>query len=119
MRVLITSGGTKIAIDQVRNITNMSKGTFGSHIAEEALKADMTVTYLVSEGGKTPMSMNIDLNKPKNWTIRAEALHELFNFHSKYQDEYNEITYTTFQDYRQQLSLGRTQKPKRWANSQS
>ena len=34
MRVLITSGGTKVKIDMVRHIANMSKGTFGSKIAE-------------------------------------------------------------------------------------
>ena len=34
MKVLITSGGTKIKIDRVRSITNMSKGTFGSQIAQ-------------------------------------------------------------------------------------
>ena len=30
MKILITSGGTKIPIDLVRPITNMSRGTFGS-----------------------------------------------------------------------------------------
>ena len=34
MKVLITSGGTKIPIDRVRSITNMSRGTFGSKIAD-------------------------------------------------------------------------------------
>lgn len=36
MKILITSGGTKVKIDQVRSITNMSRGTFGSRLAEEA-----------------------------------------------------------------------------------
>lgn len=34
MKILITSGGTKIPIDRVRSITNMSHGTFGSRIAD-------------------------------------------------------------------------------------
>lgn len=34
MKILITSGGTKIPIDRVRSITNMSRGTFGSRIAD-------------------------------------------------------------------------------------
>lgn len=33
MKILITSGGTKVPIDRVRSITNMSRGTFGSRIA--------------------------------------------------------------------------------------
>ena len=38
MKVLITSGGTKILIDLVRSISNMSKGTFGSRICNEFWK---------------------------------------------------------------------------------
>ena len=34
MKILITSGGTKVPIDRVRSITNMSCGTFGSRIAD-------------------------------------------------------------------------------------
>lgn len=34
MKILITSGGTKIPIDLVRSITNMSRGTFGSKICD-------------------------------------------------------------------------------------
>lgn len=34
MKILITSGGTKVPIDRVRSITNMSHGTFGSRIAD-------------------------------------------------------------------------------------
>ena len=34
MKVLITSGGTKVKMDLVRSITNMSRGTFGSQICD-------------------------------------------------------------------------------------
>ena len=34
MKILITSGGTKVKIDLVRSITNMSRGTFGSQICD-------------------------------------------------------------------------------------
>jgi len=34
MKVLVTSGGTKIKIDAVRSITNMSRGTFGAKICD-------------------------------------------------------------------------------------
>ena len=37
MKILVTSGGTKIPIDRVRDITNMSTGTFGSKIAIELI----------------------------------------------------------------------------------
>ena len=38
MKILITSGGTKIKIDLVRSITNMSRGTFGSRICDSFWK---------------------------------------------------------------------------------
>ena len=38
MRILITSGGTKVMIDGVRHISNMSKGTFGSAICKSFLE---------------------------------------------------------------------------------
>ncbi len=43
MRVLITSGGTKVPIDSVRHIGNMSSGTFGAKIGYEALRAGHNV----------------------------------------------------------------------------
>lgn len=42
MKILITSGGTKVPIDSVRSITNLSKGTFDSQIID--------VFYQNSEG---------------------------------------------------------------------
>lgn len=38
MKILVTSGGTKVKIDMVRSITNMSRGTFGSQICDSFLK---------------------------------------------------------------------------------
>ena len=74
MKILITSGGTKIPIDRVRSITNMSHGTFGSRIADaffnDGLKAFRTknehgtpiekITFFVAKGSRKPMlqSMN-------------------------------------------------------------
>ena len=74
MKILITSGGTKIPIDRVRSITNMSRGTFGSRIADtffnDGLKAFRTknehgtpiekITFFMAKGSRKPMlqSMN-------------------------------------------------------------
>ena len=65
MKILITSGGTKVPIDRVRSITNMSSGTFGSRIAdaffhlghnrdsgeEEQIEK---ITFFMAKGSKTP-----------------------------------------------------------------
>lgn len=60
MRVLITSGGTKIPIDRVRSITNMSKGTFGSQIADEFLHYERgnTIDFLMAKESKRPEYTN-------------------------------------------------------------
>ena len=55
IKVLVTSGGTKVKIDMVRSITNMSKGTFGSKIASEFMKyGDTYVTFLHAKGSRLP-----------------------------------------------------------------
>lgn len=64
MRILITSGGTKIPIDSVRHIGNMSSGTFGSKIAFEALRAGHEVTFLMAKGSKSPLGLRFVGNEP-------------------------------------------------------
>lgn len=61
MKVLITSGGTKVKIDMVRSITNMSKGTFGSKIATcflNHMSEANDLYFLMAAGSKTPMFGN-------------------------------------------------------------
>lgn len=71
MKILITSGGTKIPIDRVRSITNMSKGTFGSRIADafytkmfndQVISRDFShkITFFMAKGSKRPMRQSID-----------------------------------------------------------
>lgn len=57
MKVLITSGGTVVKIDAVRKISNMSRGTFGSKIADafcEETGKDIQVTFLMAKGSRCP-----------------------------------------------------------------
>ena len=57
LKVLVTSGGTKIKIDMVRSITNMSKGTFGSKIATEfGGYSGVELTFLHAKDSKLPLS---------------------------------------------------------------
>lgn len=101
MKILITSGGTKIPIDRVRSITNMSKGTFGSRIAdaffyyglksfihETAFDKDVVnpidkITFFMAKGSKMPIAQNIH--------------------NETYEDGYRPIEYieySTFDDYK-------------------
>ena len=98
MKILVTSGGTKIPIDQVRSITNMSRGTFGSRIADaffleglNSLRSDDSsykepiekITFFMAKGSKTPQLQ----------TVYDEA----------YEDGYRPleyVEYSTFDDYK-------------------
>lgn len=106
MKMLITSGGTKIPIDRVRHISNMSSGTFGSKIALEALKKWHNVEFFYAEHSKTPFTYSSNLFKTKN---SDEYLGELIKFEElkfnlkKYASLsasiYNERTYSDFNTY--------------------
>lgn len=97
MKILITSGGTKIPIDRVRSITNMSKGTFGSRIADaffnEGLKIFRNgneydnsiekITFFMAKGSKIPTLQSVN--------------------DETYEDGYRPIEYveySTFDDYK-------------------
>jgi len=103
-KILITSGGTKVNIDPVRHIGNMSSGTMGKNIALSALSQGYHVTFLTSKGGKTPFSANIDLS---SMTLQEydSALAELKKNHTRYRHNYEQFTYDTYDDY-EKLLLG-------------
>ena len=96
MKVLITSGGTKVPIDLVRDITNMSTGTFGSKIATEILKKGHEVIFLRAKGSKSPLSVTVDLVH-EAWTM--ERMEKWFDERSKFAHNYRELVYRTFNDY--------------------
>lgn len=54
MKLLITSGGTSEAIDQVRAITNHASGNLGKIIAEQALKIGHEVTLVTTKQAVKP-----------------------------------------------------------------
>ncbi len=58
MKVFITSGGTKVPIDDVRFIGNMSTGRFGSEIGAQFLMDRRTnyVTSFLAQGSKSPLN---------------------------------------------------------------
>lgn len=109
MRILVTSGGTKIPIDRVRDITNMSKGTFGSKIATEFLNLGHEVIFMKAKGSKTPMTLHMDMyNLLKNRAdvnVLMEKMTQFTEFFSKNVDRYQEYEYTTFDQYAEMLKF--------------
>jgi phosphopantothenate---cysteine ligase (CTP) len=94
MNILITSGGTKVKIDRVRHIGNMSTGTFASRIAQEALKAGHDVHFLMAKRSKTPFNMS----------ETVEDI-QMYNSYEEYKEKYEVWHYEYFEDYLAQLSL--------------
>jgi phosphopantothenate---cysteine ligase (CTP) len=99
MKVIITSGGTKIPIDNVRHIANMSQGTFGSKIALECLKARHNVIFFKRKNSKSPFNFNINLYKidPKKDPYEDLAVMRLE--YQRYKKSYVEYEYDTFDAY--------------------
>lgn len=98
MNILITSGGTKVAIDRVRHISNMSSGTFGSKIAMEALEAGNVVNFFKAENSKSPFMMRLDLMEQRYANALSEVL-KLNSKYVKYKHQYRESVYRNFDEY--------------------
>lgn len=106
-KILITSGGTKIKIDRVRSITNMSKGTFGSQIAESFYNDDDNneIIFLGAYDSRKPMFF-----KQKAFLNKERIEKKDGNF---YQIGKHKIyAYETFEDYEKILfELIKKEKP--------
>jgi len=96
MKVLITSGGTKVPIDRVRDITNQSNGTFGSRIAKVCLNRDFQTIFLRAKDSKSPYSLNVDFNVDENIKEKVE---ELSSFYQNTNSLYSEIEFRNYSDY--------------------
>ena len=104
MKVLITSGGTKIKVDRVRSITNMSKGTFGSRIAEAFSDClfEKNITFLGAYDSKMPRIETKGF-RCENKIIEKKngEIQQLFNFGDD--NQMKVIGYDTFEDYKDKL----------------
>jgi phosphopantothenate---cysteine ligase (CTP) len=103
-KILLTSGGTRVQIDRVRHIGNMSHGTFGSRIGRRLLDhQDAHLFFLAAEGSRLPFSMDV------NWASRrgrGDILDDLLELRKKCREcsnRYEECTYKTFEDYQEKL----------------
>jgi phosphopantothenate-cysteine ligase len=99
MKVLITSGGTKIPIDRVRHIQNMSSGTFGAKIAQAALNRGLEVTFFMAENSKSPFKVDFNLHQMD----AAQVVEEIGKITKKHAaakvQKYTEVTYNSFDTY--------------------
>lgn len=99
MKVLLTSGGTKVMIDRVRHIGNMSNGTFGAAIAREILETmEHDLIFLKAQGSKAPFRTEV------NWAfhdcnVAFSECQDLRALWDKHKHRYHEYSYKTFDEY--------------------
>jgi phosphopantothenoylcysteine synthetase/decarboxylase len=100
MRVLITSGGTKVSIDPVRDITNMSRGTFGSAVAREFLERGDEVIFLCAEGSRSPFKLEFDYHRHGgNYDSYEEELTRWYEFVQRHDTRFHPFAYRNYGDY--------------------
>lgn len=104
MKILITSGGTKVNIDPVRHIGNMSSGTMGKNLALSALNRGHNVKFLTSKTGKTPFTLNVNLEMT-SVSLFDSLVQDVKDNYFKFLHKYDESFYETYDDYADMLAF--------------
>ena len=105
MKMLITSGGTSVDLDEVRRIQNMSSGRFGAKIATAALQAGNGVFFLHAHNSVTPFTFNCDVTEvPFHEEVRMiSRFIGMMNFRRAHEARYRPQQYRTFHEYHAHL----------------
>lgn len=101
MKVLLTSGGTKTLIDEVRHVGNMSNGTFGNHICKTLLDTGNEVNFLYAKGSKCPHELRLDLmgSMANNLKLFVSQTTDI----EKYKEKYIPTQYYDYNEYSEKL----------------
>lgn len=113
--VLVTSGGTVCPIDDVRVVTNLGTGLFGSELAEAFLGRGCRVHYLHSSGARLPFLRlaQVDLDGDLE-----RELSRVRGVHAEYvrcRDRLERVAAPTFDDYAREAKRLVTERPIRIA----
>jgi len=100
MKILLTSGGTKVSIDCVRSITNMSRGTFGSAICKEFLLRGHEVDFLMAKDSRTPFEFRYHAFDCVQFQKEVDSYRK---FVEENNSRYREHVYKTFEEYYAQV----------------
>ena len=110
MKILLTSGGTRTPIDEVRHIGNMSNGTFGNYLALALLEKGHNVVFLYAKNSKCPHEVRCNLEKPADGKNIGEIVHEhtmqiteRAGLLSQCDGHYEPVAYEDFADYASKL----------------
>ena len=98
MKILITSGGTKVKIDLVRSITNMSRGTFGSQICDSFWRK------IIAPSDASDKNVIVFFHAKNSRMPIAESNHNSCCDYDSGIYAIRYIEYDTFDDYRLKLT---------------
>lgn len=102
MRFIITSGATFEKWDDVRGITNLSQGTTGAKIAEEALKQGHSVDYISNKNTKKPFEIKLTPNN-------LDDINKIIQYKNMY-NKYKYYEAKNFTEYEKQCKSATKQK---------
>ena len=81
MKILITSGGCKVPIDDVRHITNFSSGRYGSELMEHFTDFENTEIIFFHEKGSNQSQYGpVDVKLYKNSSIRFIEYRDYYDY---------------------------------------
>jgi phosphopantothenate-cysteine ligase len=84
MNVIVTGGGTRAPIDDVRAVTNTSTGRFSARITEALLERGATVWHVHTPGALLPYARSAALDLDGEFDAEVERLRALHRRHRLY-----------------------------------
>lgn len=105
MKILITSGGTKVPIDMVRDITNMSSGNFGTKITETLLRRGHQINFIRAKDSKSPIRYIYEIQSSAPPTYSLNNFLNWLEERRPWYSRYHESEYRTFEQYERTLQI--------------
>lgn len=101
MRVLITAGGTRAYIDEIRWLGNVSSGRFGAELAVCALERGAEVVLLYSERAVSPVEKKIDIRE--DLAAQIADLKDAARRFAPLRARYREVKFLSLESYQDKL----------------
>lgn len=111
LQVLVTSGGTACPIDDVRVVTNLGSGLFGSQIAEAFLEEGCRVHYLHSRGALRPFLRRAGVDLDADLDAELERVRALRAEYRRHRDRLHLYAAPTFDDYLREVERLAREQP--------
>ncbi len=99
LKVIITSGGTKVPIDDVRSITNFSKWTTWALIAEGLLQCGHEVVYVSPPEAKHPFTRELYIDPTNDFDAEVRRVKVIAETYHSLQENLQVIHISDYDEY--------------------